>query len=148
MGVMELVCPGGVLADLKASSKKHALELIADFAADNLGLSAKAVFSVLLDRERLGSTGVGRGIAIPHAKVTGLDGIHGFLIRSRQAVPFEAVDDQPVDLFFLLLAPEDAGAEHLKALAKVSRALRDRETVKALREAGSAEAMRGVLEGQ
>ncbi|MCY4501529.1 MAG: PTS sugar transporter subunit IIA, partial [Alphaproteobacteria bacterium] len=90
--------------------------------------------------------GVGRGIAIPHAKMAGLEGIHGFLIRSREAVPFEAVDDEPVDLFFLLLAPESAGAEHLKALARVSRALRDRDTVKALREAAGAAAMRAVLE--
>ena len=146
MGVLELVAPDGVMADLRASSKKHALELMAAFAADNLGLSSKAVFTVLVDREKLGSTGVGRGIAIPHAKMAGLDGIHGFLIRSHQAVPFEAVDDEPVDLFFLLLAPESAGAEHLKALARVSRALRDRDTVKALREAAGAAAMRAVLE--
>ncbi len=146
MGVLELVGPDGVMADLEASSKKHALELMAAFAAESLGLSAKAVFTVLVDREKLGSTGVGRGIAIPHAKMAGLDGIHGFLIRSRKAVPFEAVDDEPVDLFFLLLAPENAGAEHLKALARVSRALRDRETVKALREAAGAGSMRAVLE--
>ena len=104
MGVLELVGPDGVMADLEASSKKHALELMAAFAADSLGLSSKAVFTVLVDREKLGSTGVGRGIAIPHAKMAGLEGIHGFLIRSREAVPFEAVDDEPVDLFFLLLA--------------------------------------------
>ena len=146
MGVLELVGPSGVMADLEASSKKHALELMAAFAAQSLGLSSKAVFTVLVDREKLGSTGVGRGIAIPHAKMAGLEGIHGFLIRSREAVPFEAVDDEPVDLFFLLLAPESAGAEHLKALARVSRALRDRETVKALREAAGAGAMRAVLE--
>ncbi len=146
MGVLELVGPDGVMADLEASSKKHALELMAAFAADSLGLSSKAVFTVLVDREKLGSTGVGRGIAIPHAKMAGLEGIHGFLIRSREAVPFEAVDDEPVDLFFLLLAPESAGAEHLKALARVSRALRDRDTVKALREAAGATAMRAVLE--
>ena len=146
MGVLELVGPGGVIADLEASSKKHALEQMASVAADSLGLSSKAVFTVLVDREKLGSTGVGRGIAIPHAKMAGLEGIHGFLIRSREAVPFEAVDDEPVDLFFLLLAPESAGAEHLKALARVSRLLRDRDTVKALREAAGAAAMRAALE--
>ena len=148
MGVLELVGPDGVMADLEASSKKHALELMAAFAAGSLGLSSKAVFTVLVDREKLGSTGVGRGIAIPHAKMAGLEGIHGFLIRSREAVPFEAVDDEPVDLFFLLLAPESAGAEHLKALARVSRTLRDRDTVKALREAAGAAAMRAVLENR
>ncbi len=148
MGVLELVGPGGVMADLEASSKKHALELMAAFAAESLGLSSKAVFTVLVDREKLGSTGVGRGIAIPHAKMAGLESIHGFLIRSREAVPFEAVDDEPVDLFFLLLAPESAGAEHLKALARVSRALRDRDTVQALREAVGAAAMRAVLEAR
>ena len=146
MGVLELVGSDGVMADLEASSKKHALEMMAAFAAESLGLSSKAVFTVLVDREKLGSTGVGRGIAIPHAKMAGLEGIHGFLIRSREAVPFEAVDDEPVDLFFLLLAPESAGAEHLKALARVSRALRDRDTVKGLREAAGAAAMRAVLE--
>ncbi len=146
MGVLELVGPDGVIADLEASSKKHALELMAAVAAESLGLSSKAVFTVLVDREKLGSTGVGRGIAIPHAKMPGLESIHGFLIRSREAVPFEAVDDEPVDLFFLLLAPESAGAEHLKALARVSRALRDRDTVKALREAAGAAAMRAILE--
>ncbi len=148
MGVLELVGSDGVVADLKASSKKHALELMAAVAADSLGLNSKAVFSVLIDREKLGSTGVGRGIAIPHAKMAGLDGIHGFLIRSYEAVPFDAVDDEPVDLFFLLLAPENAGAEHLKALARVSRALRDRDTVKALRAAAGAAAMREVLENR
>jgi len=146
MGVLELIGSDGVVADLKASSKKHALEQMAAVAADSLGLSSQAVFSVLIDREKLGSTGVGRGIAIPHAKMAGLDGIHGFLIRSYEAVPFDAVDDEPVDLFFLLLAPENAGAEHLKALARVSRALRDRDTVKALREAAGAAAMREALE--
>ena len=140
-GVAGLLPPDNVVSDLDAASKKHALELMAEFAASRVRIESRRIFSVLLDRERLGSTGVGRGIAIPHAKVEGLEGIEGFLMRAAKAVPFEAIDDEPVDLFFVLLAPVNAGAEHLKALARVSRTLRDRNLVDALREAPNAPTM-------
>ena len=140
-GVAGLLPPDNVVSDLGAASKKHALELMAEFAASRIRVESRTIFSVLLDRERLGSTGVGRGIAIPHAKVEGLEDIEGFLMRAAKAVPFEAIDDEPVDLFFVLLAPVNAGAEHLKALAQVSRTLRDRDLVDALREAPDASAM-------
>jgi len=99
----------------------------------------------LLERERLGSTGVGNGIAIPHGKIAGLDRLYGLFARADQPIDFDAIDEQPVDLIFLLLAPEGAGADHLKALARVSRLLRDRVTCEKLRGSDNADALYALL---
>jgi PTS system nitrogen regulatory IIA component len=114
-----------VIPHLKASSKKQALQELARKASEISGLEQREVFDVLLARERLGTTGVGDGIAIPHGKLVTLDRLRGVFARADRAIDFDAIDDRPVDLIFLLLAPETAGADHLKALAKVSRLLRD-----------------------
>jgi nitrogen PTS system EIIA component len=114
-----------VIPRLKASSKKQALQELARKAAEITGLEQREVFDVLLERERLGTTGVGGGIAIPHGKLPALDRLRGVFARADRAIDFDSIDDRPVDLIFLLLAPEAAGADHLKALAKVSRLLRD-----------------------
>ena len=119
---------GAIVANLKATSKKQALQELARRAADVTGLDERAIFSVLMDRERLGTTGVGNGIAIPHGKLAEVDRVYGIFARLDKAVDFQSIDDQPVDLIFVLLAPEDAGADHLKALARVSRLLRDQDT--------------------
>ena len=126
MEIADLVSPDGVIANLKASSKKQALQELAHRAAPIAGLHERAIFDTLLERERLGTTGVGHGIAIPHGKLADLDRLHGLFARLKKPVSFDSIDDQPVDLIFLLLAPESAGADHLKALARVSRLLRDK----------------------
>ena len=145
MEIIDLITPERVVVDLRATSKKHTLQQLAQLAADITGLHERAVFDVLLERERLGTTGVGKGIAIPHGKVPEIDGLYGIFARLEQPVKFDAVDEQPVDLIFLLLAPESAGADHLKALARVSRLLRDASTCKKLRDATDAPAVFNVL---
>ncbi|HET9150074.1 MAG TPA: PTS IIA-like nitrogen regulatory protein PtsN [Alphaproteobacteria bacterium] len=145
MDMDALLAPERVIPDLKATSKKQVLQEIARIAAPEVGLHERAVFEVLLERERLGSTGVGNGVAIPHGKLAGLKRLYGFFARLSAPVDFEAVDDQPVDLVFLLLAPETAGADHLKALARISRLLRDRETCEKLRGSDSADALYALL---
>jgi PTS system nitrogen regulatory IIA component len=140
-----LIAPERVIPDLKATSKKRALQEIARIASLTVGLHERAVFEVLLERERLGSTGVGNGVAIPHGKLPGLKRLYGFFARLATPIDFEAVDDQPVDLVFLLLAPETAGADHLKALARISRLLRDKETCEKLRGSDTADALYALL---
>ncbi len=145
MEIAELLDTESVVARLPATSKKQALQELAKRAAQITGLEERAVFDVLLERERLGTTGVGSGIAIPHGKLPGLDRLYGLFARLEKPVDFEAVDDQPVDLIFLLLAPEGAGADHLKALARVSRLLRDRTICDKLRGSDEADALYSLL---
>lgn len=141
MGLSEFLSPEGVILNLHASCKREALSLLADKAAALTGAPAAKIRQALMEREQLGSTGVGRGVAIPHGKIDGIGEIVGILAKLEQPVDFEAVDDQPVDLIFVLLAPTDATAAHLKALAKVSRLLRDEQVREALRGAETTEAL-------
>lgn len=145
MDIHDLISMDGVVSGLKASSKKQALQDLAKRAADITGLHERAIFEVLMERERLGTTGVGNGIAIPHGKLPNLDRLHGLFARLEKPVDFQAIDDRPVDLIFLLLAPESAGADHLKALARVSRLLRDKTVCEKLRGTESAEALYALL---
>ncbi len=145
MEFADLVRPEGVIANLKATSKKQALQELARRAAKAVGLHERTVFDTLLERERLGSTGVGAGVAIPHGKLSGIESIFGLFARLANPIDFDAVDDEPVDLIFLLLAPASAGADHLKALARVSRLLRDKTLCNKLRDSGSAEAIHALL---
>lgn len=145
MEIEDLITPAGVIPKLRATGKKHALQELAKRAADVTGLHERAIFDVLLERERLGSTGVGNGIAIPHGKLPELQKLHGVFARLDSSIDFDSVDDQPVDLVFLLLAPEAAGADHLKALARVSRLLRDRAVCEKLRGANGADAIYALL---
>jgi PTS system nitrogen regulatory IIA component len=133
------------MSRLKVSSKKQALQDLARRAAEITGVHERQIFDVLLERERLGTTGVGNGIAIPHGKLTDVKRMFGLFARLEHPVDFEAIDEQPVDLIFLLLAPEGAGADHLKALARVSRLLRDRAICEKLRGADQAEAIYALL---
>ena len=126
MELADILGPDAVIADMRASSKKQALLEVAQRASTVTGLHERAIFDVLLERERLGSTGLGGGIAIPHGKMSGLGRLYGVFARLAAPIDFEAIDARPVDLMFVLLAPESAGADHLKALSRVSRALRDR----------------------
>jgi nitrogen PTS system EIIA component len=145
MDIEKLITPASIVANLRASSKKQALQELAKRAAEMTGLHERTVFEVLLERERLGTTGVGNGIAIPHGKLAGLDRLYGLFARLETPIDFDAIDEQPVDLIFLLLAPETAGADHLKALARVSRLLRDRAVCEKLRGADRADALYAVL---
>ena len=120
---------------MDAATKKDVLTEAARFAAGLMGKDAHLVFDVLWERERLGTTGVGLGIAIPHGRLEGLDQVQGFFIRLAEPIAYEAVDDRPVDLVFLLLSPAEAGADHLHALATVSRLLRDPKLCEQLRRA-------------
>ncbi|MEJ8476526.1 PTS IIA-like nitrogen regulatory protein PtsN [Roseibium algae] len=133
MDLGDLLKKEAVIAGLKAKSKKQAIQEMSAKAAELTGLSEREIFDTLLQRERLGSTGVGNGIAIPHGKLIRLDGIAGFFARLDKPIEFDALDDQPVDLIFLLLAPEGAGADHLKALARIARQLRDSAVTKGIR---------------
>ena len=141
MEIADLIGPTSVIADLRATSKKQALQELAERAAQITGLHERQIFDVLLERERLGTTGVGNGIAIPHGKLAGLKKLHGVFARLSTPIDFEAIDERPVDLIFLLLAPETAGADHLKALARVSRLLRDQSVCEKLRKTDSADAL-------
>jgi nitrogen PTS system EIIA component len=145
MIIADLITPQSVIANFRVSSKKQALQELAKKAALLVGQPEKLVFDVLSDRERLGTTGVGLGIAIPHGKLPGLDRMTGLFARLDKPVDFEAIDNQPVDLIFLMLAPEDAGADHLKALARVSRLLRDRAVCAKLRGTDSTDALYSLL---
>ncbi|MBV6656712.1 MAG: PTS IIA-like nitrogen regulatory protein PtsN [Devosiaceae bacterium] len=145
MDLSDLVAPDGVIASLKATSKKQALQILAERAASLTGVGEREIFTTLLERERLGSTGVGHGVAIPHGKIAGLEGIVGLFARVQTPLDFEALDDQPVDLIFLLLAPEGAGADHLKALARIARVLRDEGRAERIRTTDHASGIYAVL---
>jgi PTS system nitrogen regulatory IIA component len=145
MDIVELLTPDRIVPHLRAAGKKQALQELAKKAAEVTGVDERTIFDTLLERERLGTTGVGEGIAIPHGRLPQIDRVHGVFARLDEPVDFEAIDDQPVDLIFLLLAPEDAGADHLKALARVSRLLRDPATCKKLRGSESRDALYALL---
>jgi nitrogen PTS system EIIA component len=145
MLLTDLVAPNGVIPALKVNNKKQVLQELAAKAAELSGQSERAILEILQQREKLGSTGVGGGVAIPHGKLPKLAKLFGLFARLDRSVDFEALDGQPVDLVFLLLAPETAGADHLKALARVARLLRDGEVVRKLRESRDAEALYAVL---
>lgn len=137
----DILAPDGVAAHLAVPNKKALFQLLGASASRLLGVDARIVADRLSDRERLGSTGFGGGVAIPHAKLEGLDRVTGMVARLSTPIDFSAVDDLPVDIVFLLLSPLDTGVEHLKALARVSRRLRDRALVAKLRGAGSKDAL-------
>lgn len=145
MDLSDLLGNDAVSVGLKAKSKKQVIQELAGQAAAKTGLSEREIFDTLLQRERLGSTGVGNGIAIPHGKLTRLDGLIGFFAKLDHPIDFDALDDEPVDLVFLLLAPEGAGADHLKALARIARQLRDATVAQGLRDATDAETVYELL---
>lgn len=125
MSLHDLIDSDAIIASLKAPSKKQALQELSERASVVAGIPAREIFDVLLQRERLGSTGVGGGIAIPHGKLPRVPRMLGVFARLDRPIDYEALDGEPVDLIFLLLAPESAGADHLKSLSRVARSLRD-----------------------
>ncbi|MBX9589731.1 MAG: PTS IIA-like nitrogen regulatory protein PtsN [Hyphomonadaceae bacterium] len=145
MELGDLITPEAVIPALKAKNKKQVLQELSEKAASLTGLSARDIYETLLQRERLGSTAVGRGIAIPHGRLPALKAIFSVFARLEQPIEFDAVDEEPVDLIFLLLAPEHAGADHLKALARISRLLREPQTIERLKASHDRAALFSVL---
>jgi PTS system nitrogen regulatory IIA component len=145
MELCDILQPGAVIPALKAVSKKQALQELAERASAMTGLSERDIYDRLAERERMGSTGIGAGIAIPHGEIATLDHIVGLFARFDRPVDFASLDDQPVDLAFLLLTPEGAGPDHLKALARIARILRDPKTTAKLRAAHDADAIYALL---
>lgn len=143
----QFFAPGAVAAALPVSGKKPLFQALGTIAERVYGIDQLKVVERLTERERLGSTGFGGGVAIPHGKIDGLDHVVAVFAQLAQPIDFAAVDDMPVDLVFMLLSPVDAGADHLKALAQVSRALRDRAFVAKLRGAASDDALSVLFEG-
>jgi PTS system nitrogen regulatory IIA component len=143
--MVEFLTPKAIVPALRVTSKKQALQELSKKAATLTGFDDRTIFETLLERERLGTTGVGRGVAIPHGKLAGMPGVTGLFARLEKPIDFDAVDDRPVDLIFLLLAPEMAGADHLKALARVSRLLRDEQLCEKLRGCDTAEGIYALL---
>lgn len=145
MDLSDLLVIDAILPRLKSANKKQALQEMAAKAAALTGRDERDIFETLMQREKLGSTGVGHGVAIPHGKLAGLDRLVGVFALLDRSIDFDSLDGEPVDVMFLLLAPESAGADHLKALARIARILRDDETVAKLRAADDAAAMYALL---
>src|SRR5262249_5936166 len=141
MLLTDLVAPNAIIPALKVNNKKQILEVLAAKAAELCGQTERTILETLQQREKLGSTGVGNGIAIPHGELPKRNKLFGLVARLERPVDFEGRDNQPVDLLFLLLAPEGAGADHLKALARVARLLRDADIARKLRQSRDAEAL-------
>lgn len=145
MNLGDMLAKDGIIPALQAEDKKQALQVLAEKAGAITGLVVHDIFAALLQRERLSSTSLGRGIAIPHIKMPGLKGITCIFARLEKPVSFESPDGEPVDLLFFLLAPEHAGGDHLKALARISRLIRDPATLEHLRSAKDMDGLRHVL---
>lgn len=138
MNISEIMTEKNIFVGIKAGSKRELLQEMSANIAALTKLDERTVFDTLLERENLGSTGFGGGTALPHGRFAGLDKVHAFLCRTASPIAFEAIDDKPVDLIVFLLSPEDSGADHLTALAKISRVLKDETTCAKIRQMSSA----------
>ncbi len=145
MDIADLLAPKGVVLRGGASSKRQALHVVAEAAAAALDVDQSRIFEALLERESLGSTGLGSGVAVPHARLKEVDRVTAVFVRLDSPVAYESVDDRPVDLLLALFAPPKDGAEHLRALAAVSRALRSPELREQLRQAQTADAIKALF---
>lgn len=147
MELEQILTKDGVVPYAKITSKRQLLQLAADKLAEKTGLDAHTVFETLVEREKCGSTGLGGGIAVPHGKLKGIDKVVGLFVRLDRAIDFDAVDEAPVDLVFVLLAPQGAGADHLKALSRIARTLREEGLVEQLRATREADKLYQLLVG-
>jgi PTS system nitrogen regulatory IIA component len=146
MNIGDLLDRGAVAPRVTAPGKRQALSVVAELAARSFGgVKPAEVLEALLAREAVGSTGVGYGVAVPHARLKGLTRLRSVFVRLEQPVPFDAVDDRPVDLIFALFAPPEASGEHLRALARVSRVLRQADLREQLRQAHGPDAIYALL---
>ncbi len=144
-GFSDILSPDRVIPALSVSCEKQAFLRVADYAARMMGLDERKVFNVLMERERLGNTTIGGGVAIPHARIEGLDEVIALFVRLVRPVDFGAQDGRPVDLLFVLLAPEEESGAHLKALARVTRFLHDADIRDRLREAADSRSLFQIL---
>ena len=145
MNLAEIIDARAIIPQLKAQNKKHLLQEVSQAVAPILAVDHRIVFESLLTREKLGSTGLGQGIAIPHGRLSNITRVYGLFARLATAIAYDSVDGEPVDLVFVLLSPAQAGADHLKALARISRLLREPDTMKKLRGTESAEGLYAIL---
>ncbi len=145
MNLAEIIDARAVLPHLKAQNKKHLLQELSQAMASLVAIDHRIIFETLHTREKLGSTGIGHGIAIPHGKLSSINRVYGLFARLSTPIAYDSVDGEPVDLVFVLLAPDHAGADHLKALARISRLLREKETIAKLRGTDSAEGLYAIL---
>lgn len=145
MEIQELITPGSVVANLRVANKRQALQELARRAATLTNVDEHRIFETLLEREQLGTTGIGGGTAVPHGRLPSLKQPVALFARLEKPIDFEAIDSQPVDLIFVLLTPSDAGANHLKALARISRLMRDRAVCGKLRGTDNADAIYALL---
>jgi PTS system nitrogen regulatory IIA component len=148
MKLDEFTAADGVVADLRAATKVQALRELARHASRLVGIGEAAIEKALQEREQLGSTGIGRGVALPHARIPGLKRLVGVFARLQQPIEFDAIDEQPVDLLFLLLAPENTPREQIAALARISHLFRDAAACEALRNAATPEAIYAIIQAQ
>jgi len=145
MHIGSIISPGMIASGLKANGKKQLLQELSEIASRGTGLGDREIFDTLLQRERLGSTGIGNGLAIPHARFPGLTRLHGVFARLDRPVDFESVDALPVDLVFVLMAPEDAGADHLQGLARIARLMRAPGMAQRLRSTRDPAALHSII---
>lgn len=148
MALSDLLPPDGVVTNLSASSRKQVIQSLAELAVRFCDANTRDIVDAVLERERLGSTGVGDGVAIPHARVEGVDRVFGVFARLKTPVDFDAIDGRPTDLIVMLLAPENSSAEHLKALARISRLFRRDDMRERLRGAADSDALNAILGGE
>lgn len=145
MKISEIMSVNSIVLSLKANNKRQLLQALAEKAAEITGISERTIFDTILERENLGSTGFGGGTALPHGRLAELNKVYGFFARLHAPLDFDAIDDKPIDLVFLLLSPESNGADHLTALAQISRILKDEATCTKLRAAASDEEIYALL---
>ena len=148
MALSDLLPPDGVVTNLSASSRKQVIQSLAELAVRFCDANTRDIVDAVLERERLGSTGVGDGVAIPHARVEGVGRVFGVFARLKTPVDFDAIDGRPTDLIVMLLAPEDSSAEPLKALARISRLFRREDMRERLRGAADSDALNAILGGE
>ncbi len=144
-GIGDLLSSDAILLDVNSGAKKQLFQALAEKAAELTGQDEQQIFSTLLQRERLGTTGVGNGIAIPHGKIAGLEKITTVFARLTKPLDYDSVDDQPVDIVFLLLVPDDAGTDHLKALSRVARIMRDQQVVEQIKNCSTSDEVLDLL---
>ena len=145
MNISDIMTSDCVVVVNKAESKRQLLQSLSEAASKISGINDRTIFDALLERENLGSTGFGHGTALPHARIKEVQKVYGLFAKVNHPVDFESVDNQPVDLVFLLLSPENSGADHLTALASTSRILKDENTCKELRKASTAQELYSIL---
>lgn len=145
MLIADILGPGAILCDLKAQNKKQLLHVLAEGLSVQCAVDARAIFDTLMQREKLGSTGLGGGIAVPHGRLAAISRVHGLFARLASPVAFDSIDGEPVDIVFALVSPDHAGADHLTALARVSRLLRDQKTLAKLRGTNSTEGLYAII---